>query len=505
MSRLLTFLHVVTLLVAAVGVWGFHTMYRPENPAEWGNAALHFTVRAVAHPLVPFLAVAAAAAAFFARRAERAPTVAKKRRRHSVDTRLAEPSTSPVFDLAELRRRLEDLARRKGDLGAFVDVLLDGAVRGGASDVHVQPRDGSTRVSLRRGGQLEDVAVIGETHHAALVRRIKVLSDLVPYKTDTPQDGRLTLESGGGSVDLRISTLPTQHGEKVAIRLVRPAAGLLPLGELGFEPGDEATLKELLREPQGLVILTGPTGSGKTTTIYSALQHVHEDRGGTVQIATIEDPVEMDLGFLSQTTVDRPRGLDFATGLRSLLRQDPNVLMVGEIRDPETAEIAVQAGLSGHLVLTTLHAPSTAGVFTRLIDMRIEPFLAASATLACVAQRLARQLCPECRRPVKLDRATRSRLERHGVEVDGVTFWESFGCRACERGDATGGSGLGRTAIFEVLRLDADLRRRIAAGVTTEEIETEAREAGMKSLAESAFAAAAAGRIGLDEALRITG
>ncbi len=243
---------------------------------------------------------------------------------------------------------------------------------------------------------------MAESRHPRLVRRIKVLAGLVPYKTDEPQDGRFAIETPASVVDVRVSVVPTRHGERV--------------------------------------------------------------------------------------------------GLRSLLRQDPNVLMVGEIRDPETAEIAVQAGLTGHLILTSLHAESTAGVFARLIDTGIEPFLAASAVTACVAQRLVRRLCPDCRRPVKAGREAMARLAELGVAAGDLTFYRGEGCRACER------SGVrGRTAIFEMLRMTPDLRRLAASGVPTPEIEAAAIERGMKPLAEAAVERAAAGQISLDEAIEITG
>ena len=413
----------------------------------------------------------------------------------------------PRDERRQLRKRLEELVRRaEPDAVGFLDLLLDAAVRAGASDVHLQPLGSGTRVTFRIQGALDEIVVVPLDVHAKLVRRIKILADLVVYQTSLPQDGAFSFDAANGpssrpqTTEARVSTVPTHHGEKVALRLAHTGAGVAALAELGMPDSLARAFEELLAEPQGLIVLTGPTGSGKTTTIYSSLAHIHRARGRLTNMATIEDPIEHHLPFLNQTQVDQRRGLTFAGGLRALLRQDPNVMMVGEIRDEETAQIAIQAGLTGHLVLTTLHAESSAGVFNRLIDTGLEPFLVASSTLACLSQRLVQRLCPSCRRPEAPSRALARRLERQGVELGERVFHVAEGCEAC------GGRGvLGRTAIYEMLRVTPALRRHITARSTTDDLRAAALAEGMTPLIEAAVEVAARGEISLEEALRVVG
>jgi general secretion pathway protein E len=333
-----------------------------------------------------------------------------------------------------------------------------------------------------------------------LVRRLKILAQLVPYQTDTPQDGHVSLAGPEGEVDVRISVLPTNHGERVVLRFATRDAGLPRLPALGMPAELHERFAGLLQQPQGLILLTGPTGSGKTTTLYACLEHIHRSRGETTSIATIEDPIERSLPFLNQTEV-RPRlGLTFAEGLRAALRQDPNVVMIGEVRDSETAEIAVRSGLTGHLILTTLHADSAAGVFARLIDAGVEPFLVASAVLASASQRLARALCPDCRQPAPPDELTLARLDSHGISVEGLTFHRADGCASCD-----GAGHRGRTAIFELLTVTPPLRELIVDKPPSHRIEEAAVRQGMTRLRHQAVLAAAAGRISLEEALRVSG
>ncbi len=505
MIRAASYLNLLAFGVSLVGVFCFFLTFRPSGGREWLASAADFGPAAFGHPMVAIAAAVAVVATVAARVLDRPLPIERQKKIHALDPAVAQRSLTPLseavddrYSREQLRLRLEGLMRGGGDMIAFVDELLAGAIRCRASDIHIQPREGSTRLALRIEGELTEVALVAETLHAKIVRRLKVLARLVPYKTDEPQDGRFAIEMPASPVDVRVSVLPTQHGEKVVLRLVRPGAGLLELEELGMGAALERAFKELLREPQGLVVLTGPTGSGKTTTLYSALNHLHETRGGTTNIATIEDPVEIELPFLSQTQVDRAKGLDFSAGLRAVLRQDPNVLLLGEIRDSETASIAIQAGLTGHLILTSLHADSTAGVFARLIDVGVEPFLVGSSMLACLSQRLVRRLCPRCRRPARAGREAAARLAEHGISVDGLEFYSGEGCRACNQ---TGHAG--RTAIFEMLRMTPALRHRIASKIPTQEIEAAAIEAGMKPLLATAVEAAASGRISLDEALRV--
>ena len=398
-----------------------------------------------------------------------------------------------------LRSRLEAaLEGRRADVPLFVERLLAAAVLARASDIHLQPLELTTRVSLRVGGELSEVAAMPQAHHAEVIRRLKVLANLVPYEDRRPQDGRFTFTSPRGAADFRLSVVPTAHGEKAVLRLVQLGEGLLTLDRLGLDADQQERLQELLTEPQGVVLFTGPTGSGKTTSLYAALEQIHRRRGATVQIATLEDPVEIELSFVSQTQVNRSVGLGFAEALRSVLRQDPNVLMVGEIRDGESARIAVQAGLSGHLLLSSLHAESAVGGFPRLVDLGVEPFLVGSSVLAVVSQRLVQSLCPECRHPATPTRAERQRLQGLRVAVDGLTFQAAEGCVAC---NGTGSSG--RRALFEILRTTPELRRKITARAPLDDLAEQARSEGTRPLLETAIAEAARGRISLAEALRV--
>lgn len=425
--------------------------------------------------------------------------------KQSVKRALGEAPSSPhgVSDAVRTqrrrsRRRLRMEAFLRGadaDVRAFTDEMLAAAIEDGASDVHVEPGSPDGLVRFRVRGELRDASKVPQAHQRDLIRRLKVMANLVVYR-ETAQDGRMSLDTEWGTVDVRVSIVPTGHGEKVVLRMAGDAE-LLDLPALGLSREDLQCMHTLLREPQGLLIATGPTGSGKTTTLYSALAHLKTSRPGA-SLASIEDPIEVEIPFVAQTQVDRARGLDFAGALRSVLRQDPDVLMVGEIRDPETAKIAVQAGLSGHLVLTTLHAESTVGIFPRLVDLGVEPFLAASSTLAGVSQRLVPRLCGECRRPVRPTAEQLTILRRRGVVAEGKTFYDAEGCPAC---DYSGRRG--RTAVFEILVLGPDLKRMIAAKVPTHELMGAARDIGLVTLLASAVAAASRGDVALSDALTL--
>ncbi|MEM6796876.1 MAG: GspE/PulE family protein [Acidobacteriota bacterium] len=398
------------------------------------------------------------------------------------------------------RLRLEALMRgEQPEPAAFIDRAVALAVESGASDIHLQPGGSECTVTLRMRGEIEPIAVYPIERHGDVVRRLKVLAELPPYVSDSPQDGRLRLETPRGPAEIRLSTVPAQGGERVALRLAGEATRLR-LDQLGLTARDAELFERLLAEPQGMIVLTGPTGSGKTTTLYSALDHIHRLRGSRVAIASIEDPIEVELPFVHQVPVHRGRGMEFSKALRSVLRQDPNVLMVGEIRDGETARTAVQAGLSGHLILTTLHSEGTVGVFPRLIDLGTEPFLAASATLACVAQRLVPRLCPHCRHPRTPTAAQQAFVERVRQSVGepdaGAQFLTAEGCSRCRQL-----GHVGRVAVFEMLVLSPELRRMIAAREPLDRLWEASRESGRRSLQENAVKLAAAGEISLEEAM----
>ncbi len=409
-----------------------------------------------------------------------------------------EPSAAreAILGLAAALRSAVDA--EKPDIVLIFDTLLRGAIHLGASDLHFQPLDTGTRVSFRVGGVLEDVMTVPPAVHKPLVMRVKVLARLITYVSDKPQDGHLTVPSDAGPTDVRVSLLPTSHGEKVVLRIARAGVQIPGLEALGLTPALQHRFLPILKKPQGLIYFAGPTGSGKTTTIYAALGHIKKERGETIHIATIEDPVEFDVPFLTQTSVRPDAGLTFAQGLRSMLRQDPNVMMVGEIRDAETAGIAIQAGLSGHLILTTIHAESAAGVFARLIEMGVEPFVLASASLASVSQRLVRVLCPHCRRVGPPTQAQQDRLGALGAKAN--FSFEPVGCVRC------GNRGyLGRTAIYELLEVTPSVRELINQRVPTPEIVKAAQGSSMETMLSDGVAKADVGVTSLDEVFRVVG
>jgi general secretion pathway protein E len=393
---------------------------------------------------------------------------------------------------AELKPAVE---AEKPDIVAIVDSLLRAAIKVGASDLHFQPLDTGTLVSFRIAGVLDELLTMPPALHAPLVMRVKVMGRLVTYVTGKPQDGHVTFAGPNGPVDVRVSLLPTNHGEKVVLRVPRAGVTIAGLDALGFTPALLARFLPLLAKPQGLIFIAGPTGAGKTTTIYAALAHIKKVRGETTHISTIEDPVEFDLPFLSQTQVRPETGLTFAHGLRSMLRQDPNVMMVGEIRDAETAGIAIQAGLSGHLILTTVHADSAAGVFARLLEIGVEPYALASASVAALSQRLVRALCPHCRKRTAPSPPQLERLKKLGASLS--TVYEPVGCARC------GNRGyLGRTALYELLEVTPEVRERINKRVPTADIVSGAKSA-MATLVQDAVAKVESGATSFDELQRV--
>ena len=402
--------------------------------------------------------------------------------------------------MREILARLIRASRGNADVVSMGDELLRGAVEVGASDVHIAPTSDGMKLTFRIQGELTEVAMLPLDFHPLLVTRLKVLSRMDTYVRNIPQDGRLTTTIDGGTIEARVSTLPTELGERVVLRLVRGGRTVPELGSLGFEAPMEATLVDLLGRPQGVMFVTGPVGSGKTTTLYSALQHIARSRARTTAMVTLEDPIELELSFATQTQINPKTGMTFASTLRSVLRQDPNVLMVGEIRDRETAEIAMQAGLTGHLLLTTVHGQSAAGVFARLIEMGIEPFILASASLGCISQRLARALCASCRREAPVESIVRDRFAHAGVAIPDAPFYEPKGCEACEgRGFA------GRVPVAELLVLDEAVRSAITAKVPSNELTTIASGRGMVPLLADGLARAQRGETSLLEVLRVAG
>ncbi|MGE5591126.1 MAG: GspE/PulE family protein [Bacillota bacterium] len=376
----------------------------------------------------------------------------------------------------------------------LVNGILQRALDERASDIHWEPLEDGTRVRYRVDGVLHEVAAPPRSLHAAVVSRLKVMAQLDIAERRLPQDGRFQVRQGTREIDFRVSTLPTVHGEKVAIRLLDRSQGLLQLEQIGFRPETLAAYRGLIRRPYGLVLVTGPTGSGKTTTLMATLAQLNAPEQN---IITVEDPVEYHLSGVNQVQVNPRAGLTFANGLRSILRQDPNIIMVGEIRDRETAEIAVRAALTGHLVFSTVHTNDAASTLTRLADMGVEPFLLASAVSGVLAQRLARRLCPHCREPYTLEPGDSARA---GLALPGgpVQLHRARGCPHCQ------GTGYrGRLPLFELMPVTEPIRDLVAKGAPASALAAAARAEGMDTLLHDGLARALAGETSLDEVRRV--
>jgi general secretion pathway protein E len=402
--------------------------------------------------------------------------------------------------ILEVRRRIASVTEKAPDVVVGFTELMRGAVKVAASDVHVSPTAEGVKLTYRVHGALHEVAMLDGAVLAPLVTRVKVLARLDTYVQGKPQDGRLVMNLDGGTIECRVSTLPTEMGERVVLRLVRGGRTVPDVESLGFSEEVLSGLTAILAKPQGLLFVTGPVGSGKTTTQYAALRHIAGTRGKTTTLVTLEDPIELELPFATQTQMHPKAGMTFAGTLRSVLRQDPNVLMLGEIRDRETAEIAMQAGLTGHLILTTVHGQSAAGVFARLIEMNIEPFMLASATVGSLSQRLVRTLCTACRREAKPEQLVIDRFQQVGVVIPDGTYYEHVGCDFCE------GQGFtGRLPIAELLLLNDKVRSAVNARKPTRDIEQVATAEGMTPLFRDGLARARRGETSLAEVLRVAG
>ncbi|WP_439888971.1 type II secretion system ATPase GspE [Pseudomonas sp. MBLB4123] len=402
------------------------------------------------------------------------------------------------LDLAALAEQVpetEDLLEQEDDapIIRLINAILGEAIKENASDIHLETFEKRLVVRFRVDGVLREVLEPKRELAALLVSRIKVMARLDIAEKRVPQDGRISLKVGGREVDIRVSTLPSANGERVVLRLLDKQAGRLTLKHLGMSARDRQLMEETVRKPHGILLVTGPTGSGKTTTLYASLVSLN-DR--TRNILTVEDPIEYNLEGIGQTQVNTKVDMTFARGLRAILRQDPDVVMVGEIRDKETAEIAVQASLTGHLVLSTLHTNSAVGAITRLVDMGVEPFLLSSSLLGVLAQRLVRVLCPHCKEAYQADAAECAKL---GVAPEQApTLYHARGCSACHQQGYRG-----RTGIYELVVFDDHLRTLIHNVASEQDMLRHARTLG-PSIREDGRRKVLEGLTSLEEVLRVT-
>jgi general secretion pathway protein E len=378
----------------------------------------------------------------------------------------------------------------------LVNLLLSGAAKDRASDIHIEPYQSVVKVRYRIDGVLYDILSLPRKIHSPLVSRVKVMAKLNIAEKRLPQDGRIEIKVADRSVDIRVSTLPTAFGERVVLRLLDKTSSMLMLSDLGMDSRKVGIFNRLIKSPYGIILVTGPTGSGKTTTLYAALSSINSTE---VNIITIEDPIEYQIEGIGQIQVNPKIDLTFAQGLRSIVRQDPDVILVGEIRDRETAEIAIQSSLTGHLVFSTLHTNDAASAVTRLIDMGIEPFLVTSSVIAIVAQRLVRVLCPKCKEAYTPDDESLTNLGIDKKRMEKRFLYRRKGCSSCMN---TGYRG--RTAIFEILILDDPLKRLILKTSDSNQIADEAMKRGMTNLLADGAKKVMEGTTTTEEVFRVT-
>jgi len=373
-----------------------------------------------------------------------------------------------------------------------VNRIINSAVNEAASDIHIEPSEKSMRIRNRVDGVLEEWLTMPKQMHLPVITRIKIISGMDIAERRIPQDGRVRIRVSGRVVDMRVSTYPTMYGEKVVIRLLGHEK-IYGLEDLGMPENDRSTFEKIIKRPHGIFLVTGPTGSGKTTTLYAALSRINsQDRN----IVSIEDPIENQIPGISQAQINPRAGLTFATALRSILRQDPDVIMVGEIRDRDTADIAVRSAITGHLVFSTLHTNTATGAITRMKDLGVEPFLVSSALLGVMAQRLIRRVCSDCKEPHEETDAIRKAL---GIAKD-VVLYRGKGCRSCRMSGYSG-----RMGIFELLEVSPKMRRLISEGGDEVALRDEAAGQGMSSLVQAAIDRAVAGETTVSEVVRVTG
>ncbi|MGN6368704.1 MAG: GspE/PulE family protein [Phycisphaerae bacterium] len=402
-----------------------------------------------------------------------------------------EKSKIEVVDEGEKSEQIGEISENS-PIASLVNYILTTAITHKASDIHIEPDGKIVRVRYRIDGVLREMMTQKISLQPAMVSRIKVMAKLDIAERRRPQDGRIPVSISAREIDIRVSTLPTTGGEKVVMRILDSANLVFDLEQLGFRPPLIEKFKRMLDRPHGLLLVTGPTGSGKTTTLYSALQMV---KSPEKNIVTIEDPVEYQLGMINQVQVHAAIDLTFASVLRSVLRQDPNVIMLGEIRDAETARVAVEASLTGHLVLSTLHTNDSVGAITRLVNIGVEPFLVANSVIGVVAQRLSRKICPACRQPYAPQPEVKKRLS---LPEDGASYWKGNGCSQCFNSGHRGRCGL-----YEVFEISPEARRLMEKNVSAGELRELRKRSGETTLFEEGMMAARSGLTSLDEVLRV--
>jgi general secretion pathway protein E len=427
-------------------------------------------------------------------------TILSALKRAAAEELQAEPAQVALTAIAETQEEtvesLKDLASGAPIVRA-VSEILELAVERRSTDIHLEPERGGMRVRIRVDGILTTLRTFAPDLARPIVSRVKILSGLNIAERRLPQDGRMRVRVQGRDVDVRIATMPTAFGEAAILRLLERDKGVQRFDQLGLSARDFDQFSRALKVPHGMIVVTGPTGSGKTTTLAAALATLNDL---TRKILTVEDPVEYEIDGISQTQVKPAIGLTFANALRAFLRQDPDVIMVGEMRDTETARVAIQASLTGHLVLTTLHTNTAAAAITRLIDLGLEPFLLSASLQSIVAQRLVRLLCTSCRRSARVPADLgRSDPRYRALGLEGKQVFEAKGCERC-----SGTGYAGRRAVFEVLNVTEEIRHMISTGATEAEIEGKARADGLTTLIEDGIRAALAGETSLQEVLRVT-
>ncbi|MCK4966920.1 Flp pilus assembly complex ATPase component TadA, partial [bacterium] len=394
---------------------------------------------------------------------------------------------------------LEDLDSRASEEDApvikLVNLIFSQAIKDKASDIHIEPQEDKLVVRFRTDGVLHQAYEQPKSLQGAVISRLKIMSDLDIAERRLPQDGRFGVKIDRHDVDIRVSTIPTAHGENVVMRILDKSSGIVPMEDIGLTQKNLENFKNLISRPYGIILVTGPTGSGKTTTLYSALNSLNDE---TKNIVTIEDPIEYKLGRVRQSQVNPKIGMTFSAGLRAILRQDPDIVMVGEIRDKETATVAVQSALTGHLVLSTLHTNDAPGAITRLLDMGVEPFLVSSATVGVIAQRLIRKLCLKCKEPYK---PSPKLLKDLGLNPSSreFTFYKPKGCRLCKN---TGYKG--RIGIFEIFMIDDNVSDMIVNRVQQKDIKSYAIKNGMRPLRQDGLLKVVKGLSTLEEVLKST-